>query len=106
MRGSDPKDITRSYFRCQTRVFVLNGQWYFTTREGERGPFRSEQRAGAELERYIAECTQLKHFQKVREAEAMGSLRKKSQLSDLAILPMEETPYTHSNGGVALDTEN
>lgn len=104
MRRTDPEDSKRSYFRCQTRVFVLNGEWYFTTREGECGPFRSKERADDEVDRFIAERKALKDFQKSREAGAAPV--KENKPKDLSIVPMEETPYTAVNGGLALDTEN
>jgi len=45
MRRTDPEDTTRSYFRSRERVFCLNGRWFYSTREGDLGPFRSKQEA-------------------------------------------------------------
>ncbi|MFB3105982.1 MAG: DUF6316 family protein, partial [Pseudomonadales bacterium] len=39
MRRGDPSDNGRSYFRSCTRIFNLNGAWYFSTREEPQGPF-------------------------------------------------------------------
>jgi len=50
-RSSDPKDLTR--FRSD-RYFVVDGKWYFTTREGSNeGPFASAEEANRELTRYL-----------------------------------------------------
>lgn len=50
-RESDSKDIT--WFRSD-RFFVVDGNWYFTTREGtNEGPFKSAQDAKRELIAYL-----------------------------------------------------
>ena len=74
MRRTDSKDITRSYFRTQDRLFALNGKWFFTTREGEIGPFHSRETAIREVKRYVQERHDLARFQKAREAESLGRL--------------------------------
>lgn len=48
----------------------MNGAWYFATREGERGPFQSRERAQAELARYVQDIEQLRGFQESRGADA------------------------------------
>jgi len=65
MRKDDKQDKT--YFRSADRVFNLNGRWYFSTREGEQGPFASERQAQFEIARFITEKTDLAHFQRERE---------------------------------------
>lgn len=40
-------------FRVASRIFRLNDAWYFSSREGEQGPFKSESDAKKELETYI-----------------------------------------------------
>lgn len=46
------KDVT--HFRASSRIFRLNNdQWYFSSREGDHGPFDSETAAQRELETYI-----------------------------------------------------
>ena len=40
-------------FRASSRIFRLNNAWYFSSREGEQGPFESESAAKKELETYI-----------------------------------------------------
>jgi Domain of unknown function (DUF6316) len=50
-RTSDPKDLNR--FRSD-RFFVVDGKWYFTTREGSNeGPFASSEEAVAALRQYL-----------------------------------------------------
>ncbi len=98
MRRSDPPDSTRNYFRTETRTFVLNGEWFFTTREGEFGPYRSKEWVEDEVKCFIEAREQLNNFQQSRVVEDANY--------SLAILPMEETPYTQVNGNLALDSEN
>ena len=43
----------RRYFRSSDRIFRVNQPWYFSSREGERGPFKSQEHAQTELTRYI-----------------------------------------------------
>lgn len=57
MRASDKPGKT--FFRSGERVFCLNGQWYFQTREHDHGPFNSEHTANLELGRYVSE---MQHF--------------------------------------------
>jgi len=46
------KEVT--HFRASSRIFRLNNnEWYFSSREGDYGPFDSEQAAQRELETYI-----------------------------------------------------
>lgn len=52
MRSSDTKPTNKSRFREQDRVFVVNGQWWFTTREGEQGPYDSREAAAQDVHRY------------------------------------------------------
>ncbi len=99
MRRNDPIDSTRSYFRSETRTFVLNGEWFFTTREGEFGPYRSKKRVDDEVKCFIEASEQLNNFQESRVVEDDRSY-------SLSILPMEETPYAQVNGNLALDAEN
>jgi hypothetical protein len=75
MRVEDPRDSTKRYFRSNKRVFVLNGQWFYSTREGERGPFPTQKRAEEELERFKAEMSDLQRFQKNRETAKVESAR-------------------------------
>ena len=85
MRRSDPPDSGRSYFRSGTRIFNLNGAWYFGTREGDQGPFARKEIVLQELARYDEERRALRKFQKSRESVT----RMRTQEINL-ILPIEE----------------
>jgi hypothetical protein len=65
-RREDNEDKT--YFRSD-RLFSMNGQWYFSTREGDCGPFASREVAHAALARFIHEKIELDSFQKSREKD-------------------------------------
>ncbi len=52
MRKSD-LDRTGLRHRSRARFRQQSGQWYFLTREGERGPFDSREAADLELQHYI-----------------------------------------------------
>ncbi len=64
MRQSDPKGKT--YFRSADRIFSLNGQWYFQTREHDHGPFANRTTAEMELARYVSEMS---HFATLLRSE-------------------------------------
>jgi len=50
-RESDPKEL--NVFRSD-RYFVVDGKWYFTTREGtNEGPFASADEARSRLVQYL-----------------------------------------------------
>lgn len=53
MRKNDPNDLTKSFFRTNDRFFQVNGQWFFSAREGEIGPFRTREQARREAMAYI-----------------------------------------------------
>jgi len=53
MRKNDPNDLTKSFFRTHDRFFQVNGQWFFSAREGEIGPFRTRDQARREAVAYI-----------------------------------------------------
>ena len=73
-RREDNEDKT--YFRSD-RLFLMNGQWYFSSREGDCGPFASREVARAALARFLPDKIELDSFQKSREKDprkAKGSL--------------------------------
>jgi len=72
MRQDDQK--TKTYFRSADRVFNLNGRWYFSTREGEQGPFATEQQAQYEIARFLTEKSDLESFQNHREEKRKNSV--------------------------------
>ena len=89
MRRSDPSDNGRNYFRSCTRIFNLNGAWYFGTREEDQGPFARKEIALKEVERYANERVVLRRFQQLAmQAEDL----------ELAMLPIEESA---ANGSLA-----
>ncbi len=45
----------------------MNGQWYFGSREGDCGPFRTPELAREALARFVTEKVELDNFQKSRE---------------------------------------
>ncbi len=67
MRRDDPKTSQKRYFRTVDRVCNLNGAWYFVTREGQEGPYRSRAEAEREAQRFIEDKLQLQHFQSSRK---------------------------------------
>ena len=89
MRRTDPECTTRSYFRSQDRLFVMNGQWFYTTREGEVGPFRSRETALKEVQRYVQERRDLDRFQRAREMKT-----RVNPALTLAIVPKERQELT------------
>ena len=90
----------KCYFRSPERVFHMNGSWYFATREGEQGPYPSEQQAHVEILRFISEKTELAKFQKEREAEHARSLAKISRKLEL-VMP-EDRPRIRPSQPVVL----
>jgi hypothetical protein len=81
MRQTDSKDHARSYFRSPQRLFVLNGQWFYSTREGDVGPFSSRAAAERDIVRYAKEHQDLAQIQEIsarrvaREAAHTASRR-------------------------------
>ena len=52
MRDSDTDPKVRP-FRTRNRYFCQNGKWWFSTREGEEGPFNSREHAEQGMARYV-----------------------------------------------------
>ncbi len=67
-RRDDIEDKT--YFRSD-RLFCSNGQWFFSTREGDQGPFAERDLAEAALRRFVGEKVDLEDFQTSRDAEVV-----------------------------------
>jgi hypothetical protein len=65
-RRDDQEDKT--YFRSE-RVFGMNGQWYFSSREGDSGPFATPVAARRALDRFLTEKVELAAFQRARERD-------------------------------------
>ena len=51
-RQSDDQD-PGSFPRSASRLIERSGQWYFSSREGDMGPFESEAEAVEQLEAYV-----------------------------------------------------
>jgi hypothetical protein len=62
----------KTYFRSD-RLFSMNGQWYFSAREGDCGPYASREAARIALARFVNEKIELDAFQKSREREPQKS---------------------------------
>jgi len=60
MRKDDPREKT--HFRSGSRVFCINGEWYFASREGDKGPYLSGPAAEKEMHRYASEMGHLKEL--------------------------------------------
>ena len=91
MRKEDTKDSKKSFFRASDRMLKLSEAWYFGTREGDQGPFRTHDRAVREISRYVAERQDLRTFQKAREDHRprlpFGLVVEDSELE---LLPLDE----------------
>ena len=84
MRVEDPRESNKRYFRASKRVISLNGAWYFTTREGERGPFSSPEEADLQLRRFKEEMSELQAFQKSRAVKKELQSQSLAQARELA----------------------
>ena len=69
MRREDNKNSSKRHFRSATRIFQVNGAWYFLTREGDEGPYPTQATAERETRRYTMEVTTLSGFQESRGAK-------------------------------------
>ena len=49
----------KQFFRAAARLYCLNGEWYFQTREEDRGPYTKREVAEAALEAYCCEMADL-----------------------------------------------
>ena len=91
-RREDTEDKT--YFRCE-RVFGMNGQWYFGSREGDCGPFATPAIARRALERFISEKVELDAFQRSREREIpkpKSTLAERLQLDNVVARRVSNAP--------------
>ncbi len=92
MRKDDRKE--RTYFRSE-RIAVSNGQWFFATREGEEGPFRTRDAAERALARYIHDKVELEGFQKSRtERPLVRPVAKHREPVTLELVPIEREAPT------------
>ena len=93
MRRRDDRN-EKTYFRSE-RVFAMNGEWYFGTREGDCGPFKTPELARAALVRFINEKVELDGFQKSRERETRKpkmTLAERLKIADVIASSTPDTP--------------
>lgn len=62
-RRSGDDNPKKRYFRSDDRVFRQGDGWYYSLREGDRGPFQSEKAARADLDRFKHEQIDLNALQ-------------------------------------------
>jgi len=74
MRCGDT-DPNKVYYRSDSRTFLMNGQWFFASREGDQGPFLSRSDADVELERHV------------EASQALTPLKSKGKADDVMALP-------------------
>lgn len=46
-------DQSSAYSRSEQRVFSRDGQWFYSSREGEMGPYPTEAEAAEQMEGYV-----------------------------------------------------
>lgn len=52
MRNSDEQSSVR-HFRAENRFFRVENQWFYSTREGQEGPFPSKEAAQRHLRSFL-----------------------------------------------------
>ena len=67
MRDSDEKTNVR-HFRTANRYFCQDGQWWFSTREGEEGPFPTREQAELARERFVNAITAMQKYKEEHDA--------------------------------------
>ena len=95
MRKKDHSDGT--HFRSKDRVFCMNGEWFFETREDDHGPYATREAAEADLSRYIDEMSYLDSADKPPAAEIAKTTGKLADIKtlDLQLVDKDEPPTTH-----------
>ena len=53
--AADAATQPQQFFRASSRLFCLNGEWFFQTRENDHGPFTKREAAELALDRYTKE---------------------------------------------------
>lgn len=53
-RSTDNADPKGNAFRSPMRLFIINGEWWFSTREVDQGPYPTREAAELDLKRYAA----------------------------------------------------
>ncbi len=52
-------DQQKLYYRSKQRVFCVNGDWFYQTREGNRGPFDSPEAASRDAQHFLHEMSDI-----------------------------------------------
>lgn len=68
MREQDKKS-TVHHFRTSNRYFCQDGRWWFSTREGEEGPFDTRELAEEGMQRFVGSVQLMEKFQATRQAK-------------------------------------
>ncbi len=71
LRSGD-ENLKKRYFRSDDRVFRQGDGWYYSLREGDHGPFQTEQSARTDLRRFINEQNDLNALKSGKEASRAG----------------------------------
>lgn len=58
----DASTPPRQFFRASSRIFCLNGEWFFQTRECDHGPFTKREAAEQALDSYVSEMQDMEHM--------------------------------------------
>ena len=81
--AADASTQPRQFFRASRRVFCLNGEWYFQTRESDHGPFTRREAAELALQRYVDEMQDIAllsgSYPSFEKSEAPGPSDQKTQ---------------------------
>jgi len=83
MRDEDEKS-NLSHFRTAERFFCQNGGWWFSTREGEEGPFDTREQAKAALERFVGSVQLSEQWQAEKE-QRKAAARVENELVDRGV---------------------
>ena len=70
MRNSDT--TSGSHFRAASRFYQQDGRWFYSTREGEHGPFGSRNDAEADARRYAGLHAHIEHVRDRSRGESAG----------------------------------
>ena len=68
MRECDDQSNLR-HFRTAERYFCQNGQWWYSTREGEEGPFPSREAAEFAMQRYVDSVNAMRGYKEKHDAK-------------------------------------
>ena len=75
MRKSDSEKKT--HFRAEGRIIHLDNNWYYLTREGERGPYNRKEDAELALDRFVNEASWIDEQRKAKLTTRLDDYRPK-----------------------------